>query len=513
MFLRCIDGEVGGVDGEGSSMTSFMGLKILEELLFMGRVGVFIDNAVTQGYTKADVKSHPYLYTYTAENILNWTCDPNNPQFLMALLLRDMFPELDEFGLPKQITPRYRLYRKAPDGVTVTLYDEQGQKKPYFSDISGNKIATKLLKLSHIPFIMGDLGTSLLQDVADYQIAHLNLASSDIWYAWTSNFPFYVEQFDPYQQQFMKTRPERAADFEPVPGFNGILGQDEIVNQTQPNVINPIRTPQNDGKEITVGPSTGRRYPKGMEKPGFIHPSPEPLMASMEKENQIIFEIRQLVFLAVSNLQNKMASAESKGFDIQGLEAGLAFIGMELENIERFIANMWHEYETTTEVTKVTYPEQYSLKSDDERRKDAEEMRKLQTAVTSRSFQKRVQKDIVRILYGGTLLLKDLEIFDKEIDDAKAPTADPEILEKDHEAGFVSDTTASEARGYEVGEAKKAQQDHANRLARIQESQMSNAAARGLRDQAVIPNKEAESEKDGKKGRSKADKAMYEEEK
>lgn len=522
-YLTCVEGEMGGMDGEGSSMSNFMGRKVLEELLFMGRVGVFIDSVPISGPTKADVKGHPYCYIYTAENILNWTTDPNRPEFLTALLLRDVYPELDPNGLPMQSVPRYRLYQKVDNGIRVTLFDEKGVAKPYFTDPSGAMVSSKLLNLEHIPFCMGDIGTSLLQDTADYQIAHLNLASSDIWYAWASNFPFFTEQYDPYQQQFLKQRPEKAADFEPPPGFEDILGtEEEIVAQTVEFSVSkklPPRSPQNDAHEITVGPSTGRRYPKGTERPAFIHPSSEPLRASIEKEEQLKFEIRQLVFLAVSNLQAKMASAESKAFDNQGLESGLAFVGLECETIERFIVRSWHEYEgQQDDQTKVVYPEQYSLKSDDERRKDAEEMRKLQTAVTSRTFQKRVQKDIVRILYGSRLSQKELAVFDKEIDASKAPTADPATIQIDHEVGLVSDATASEARGYEPGEAAKAAEDHAKRLIRIQQSQTSpnqNAAARGIPDQSGSPSEDAEDEKTNsqdhyqdKGGRGNASKTM-----
>jgi hypothetical protein len=522
-YLTCVEGEMGGVDGEGSSMANFMGRKVLEELLFMGRVGVFVDSVPISGPTKADVKGHPYCYIYTAENILNWTTDPNRPEFLTALLLRDVYPELDPNGLPMQSVPRYRLYQKVDNGILVTLFDEKGIAKPYFTDPSGVMVSSKLLNLEHIPFCMGDIGTSLLQDTADYQIAHLNLASSDIWYAWASNFPFFTEQYDPYQQQFLKQRPEKAADFEPPPGFEDILGtEEEIVAQTVEFSVSktlPARSPQNDAREITVGPSTGRRYPTGTERPAFIHPSSEPLRASIEKEEQLKFEIRQLVFLAVSNLQAKMASAESKAFDNQGLESGLAFVGLECETIERFIVRAWHEYEgQQDDQTKVVYPEQYSLKSDDERRKDAEEMRKLQTAVTSRKFQKRVQKDIVRILYGSRLSQKELAGFDKEIDASNAPTADPATIQIDHEAGLVSDATASEARGYEPGEAAKASKDHADRLARIKKAQTAttqDAGARGVPDEAGTPEKDARDEKSesqdhyqDKGGRGDAQKAM-----
>ena len=54
------------------------------------------------------------------------------------------------------------------------------------------------LKLKRIPFVLLDIGDSLIKDVCDYQIALLNLLSSDISYALRSNFPFFVRQEDEF---------------------------------------------------------------------------------------------------------------------------------------------------------------------------------------------------------------------------------------------------------------------------------------------------------------------------
>ena len=52
------------------------------------------------------------------------------------------------------------------------------------------------LELTRIPFVLLDIGDSMIKDVVNHQIALLNLVSSDVNYALKSNFPFYVEQKD-----------------------------------------------------------------------------------------------------------------------------------------------------------------------------------------------------------------------------------------------------------------------------------------------------------------------------
>lgn len=511
-FQACISGEQGGVDGEGRSMTNFIGAKMLPELLFMGRVGVCVDNVSDVGYTRADVKGHPYLYIYKDEDILNWTVNANDPEFLQTLLVRDTFPVLNEWGLPAELKPRYRLYQLQSNGVLLSMFDESGNELPAFSEevIMSEGIVIqpthqKLLKIKHIPIVLVELSDSLLVDVADYQIALLNLASSDIYYAWASNFPFYTEMYDPFHENFKQKVADVPADFEPPadPLVDDVLPEDEILLQTANFAVRRTRVrpePQTDTAQISVGPTSGRRYPKGTERPSFIHPSPEPLRASMDKEEQLKYEIRQLVYLAITNLQPKMASAASKEMDNQGLEAGMSYIGLEAEAAEIKIARLWSEFDQSESVAIVTYPETYDLKTNDERRKDAEELRKLQSAVPSRTFQKQVSKDISHTMYGSRLAIETLNKIDKEIENSKVPTADPEVLKNDHEAGFVSDATASEGRGYEPGEAKQAAIDHGERLARIKLSQsaqstVNNPAARGLKDESGMPMSDATNEK------------------
>ena len=52
------------------------------------------------------------------------------------------------------------------------------------------------LELTRIPFVLLDIGDSMIKDVVNHQIALLNLGSGDVNYALKANFPFYVEQKD-----------------------------------------------------------------------------------------------------------------------------------------------------------------------------------------------------------------------------------------------------------------------------------------------------------------------------
>ena len=197
-----------------------------------------------------------------------------------------------------------------------------------FFDTNGTELdALQILQIPVIPFCIAEVSFSLLEDISDYQVALLNLASSDMNYALRSNFPFYTEQFNP-NSEFGYGRPAipPKVDLHDTNILNiRKAGEAESAAEAKP-------------REINIGSAQGRRYQKDLERPGFIHPSPEPLLASMQKQEKLQREIRQLVNLNLSNIEPKRASAESKQEDAKGLEAGLSYIGMELEYTERKIA-------------------------------------------------------------------------------------------------------------------------------------------------------------------------------
>jgi hypothetical protein len=493
-YLDICGGGEQGVDGHGSSMNSFVGRYVISELLVMGRVGIYVDNFRFMGNTLADVIGHPYMYVYKAENILNWSFYQDGR--LRALLLRDFVEEIDPISqLPYELTEQYRhIYINAEGNCQVDFYDNKARLQQSIP-----------LQLKTIPFVFLEIPSSLLKNVCDYQAALTNLASSTFYYAWGANFPLYTEQYNPMDQdRFFEGRQN---DNPPNPDLEEVPTSDVEYSEATdtPNK-------KEDAARIYVGPLTGRRYAKGTERPGFINPSSEPLTASMNKEAQLKEEIRQLVALNVSSLSPKMASAESKALDREGLEGGLNSIGLTLENMENRVAKIWHTYlNGAKDITRITYPERYTLRTDESRRLETKELMAIQHAVPSKTFRQHVSKKIANVMFGISATQTNLTKMYSEIDAAKVPTADPDVLRSDHEAGFVSTTTASEGRGYLPGEAEKAKQDAAERLARIAEAQSSpdgtlkNPGARGVGDADSAPGDAADAEKEGKAGRGEED--------
>lgn len=447
-YLDAVTGSNGGVDQHGSSMNKFMGQGVLPELLVMGRVGVYIDMPTLDGPTMAENKGkHPYLYHYTAEEIQTWSGYYVNGHYrFTSLLLKEQEEEEDELtGLIKGQRAVFRYYQLTPEGVKVQFLDAKSQPIEQAQVITG---------LKRIPFVLVEVIKSFMEDVADYQIALLNLESSDISYILKSNFPFYTEQFDPRAEGAFTRR-----DTE---------GEDD---------------PDLKRKEAVTGNSAGRRYPAGLDRPGFIHPSSEPLKASMDKENQIKSDIRHLLNLTLSQVEPNFASAESKGMDDRSLESGLSALGLILQHAEAQISEIWASYMNDSPTT-ITYPRTYSLKSEAERRDESKSDAELMSLVPSRTFQKEVAKKIAKNTVGHIISQEVLDKITKEVDSAKYISSDPEAIATDLDNGLVSDQTASIARGYDPDEAEKAKKDHAERIARVQKAQtpITNPGARGAKD-------------------------------
>jgi hypothetical protein len=303
-----------------------------------------------------------------------------------------------------------------------------------------------------------------MTDVADYQGALLNLASSDM-VAIASNFPFYVEQYNP---QFDMNMLKQAG-----PDDDG----SEAVSQVSKD------------KKFDVGTTQGRRYPKGLDQPAFINPSSEPLVASMKKQDTMQKEIRQIINLSIANLEPTRASDESKQQDDKGLEAGLSYIGMELEYGEQEIAEIWAMYEGSTTPATVIYPTDYKLLSDEERRQEAKDCEEMMGKIPSHTYKQVMAKKIVKLTIGNKSTPDLLARIDQEIDSAVVIISDSAVVRSDHEAGLVGDQLASQLRGYPDGEYLIAQEDHAKRATRVLAAQTSNmdSGARGVDDLGTDP--------------------------
>jgi hypothetical protein len=462
-YQAVVKGLLGGVDLQESTMNHFIGRKILPELIFLGKVGVYIDMPVIEeGQTQADIAQiHPYLYTYKAEQIRNWVYTPTKEgKEFDKLLLEETHLEFNNFGLPEKEKQRFRLLERVDGVVTVKFYNNSNQQ----IDIDGNLTDDfTIIKMDKIPFVLLELEQSMLTDIANHQIALMNLESADVAYALRANFPFYVEQ---NSGKFNSTH------------LQGNENSDD-----------------HDGQDIDVGAIQGRQYGKGLERPAFIHPSSEPLEASMEKQKNLKDDIRALVNLALSAVRPKFSSAESKQYDERGLESGLAFLGLILEQAERQIAVIFSAYENSSELITIHYPERYSLKTDLDRLKEADAYAEQMAAVPSKTYQKAIAKEIANVLLGTRISNDDLIKVMKEIDEAKWLSSSAKDIHADIEHGILSLETGAVARGYESDEPVKAATDHAERIARIKEAQ-SAPDARGDIDNSDNPGEGARIEKD-----------------
>lgn len=476
-YHRAAAGLDNGVDLRGSTMNGFFGKDVLTELLVMGRCGLYVDSPTVDRPdgnlpSLADVREanfRPYIYMYQVEDILSWRLSkPEEPSEFQAVLLRDTGLDFDDTTLlPIQTFERYRLlWIDQNDGlVRLQFFDDEGATIDMNGDITTEPF---VLNLNRIPFVMPNIGDSLLRDVYRHQIALMNLTSRDVAFAYKVNFPIWAQQKDL-----------------------------RAVGDHLKHNVNPDGTAEAGGqephlKEIRVGLEHGIEYDLNAQPPRFIHPSSETLISSMALQKEIKEDIRRLINLAVTNTAGPQQSADSKAFDNQGLEAGLSFIGLVLENAEQRVADYWASYESVEvaarQIAVVKYPERYALRSDEERIQEASGLVDLIKQTPSATARKELWKTIITILLGGRISVDDMNAIVDEIDTAAFTTSDPDMIFQALEKGVVGEVTANLALGFRGEEEMvKARQDHANRLARISEAQSSddendNLAARGLTD-------------------------------
>lgn len=468
-YMRAIRGELAGVDGRSSTMSTYIGQSILTDLVSIGKVGVLIDRDVLpMEATLADsAGKNPYLVYYRAETIRSWDVDAKG-RITKVLLKSTKYTDDPEYGLPSSTSETYKLFVKVgPNAVEYTEYEIVAGD----SGAVQREITHQILKLERVPFVVFDIGKSLLEDVCNHQIALTNMCSSDVDYAIQSNYPFYTEQIS---AETIMAKMSQNAQIQKMIADGAEGAALTLLNKMRQEAANIDR--------VRTGNTVGRAYAKGLERPAFIAPPADPLLASMKKQDQLKEEIRQLINLSLLGLTATHASADSRSEQNRGMEAGLAFIGLELERGEREIAKIWANYEDKNVEPIVVYPTNYSLLTDDQRQEQAKAKLEMISKVPSITYQRQTLKEAVRISMGHKLNHDDLKAIDDEISKATIVVVDPEILRDDHEAGLVSDDTASRARGYPEGEAIKARKDKADRLAMTLKTQAAvadNPASRG----------------------------------
>jgi hypothetical protein len=478
-YMRAVAGEISGVDNKGASMQSFLGIDVLTELLVMGRVGVYVDMPVLAGLrTMADEgNARPYTYMYAVEDILSWSvAKPEEPGDFTAILLRDRGINYNQgFAhgayLPSGGYTRYRFIWVDPIDLKVKmrLMDEDDNPLNLYGDpVSTVEEGIISLDLDRIPFTMLSIGGSLLKDVYKHQVALLNLGSSDVSYALKANFPFYVEQRD------MRNTGAHLKQHVDDDGTTTTSDNSEV------------------GQDARTGVSHGRTYDMKANEPSFIHPSPEPLMASIKLQEKLEDDIRKLVNLAVQNkIGQRAISAEAMKLSDQGLEAGLSYIGLILEGAERRIAEHWAAYENRNvdqrDIATIKYPDRYSLKNDEDRVKEATELAELIYTVPGTTAKKELAKGIVNALLSGKVNVETIDKIYGEIDEAEYTTSDPDMIIRSQEAGLCGEQVASVALGFSEDEYLVARADHLARAKAIAEAQAgakaeAGMAARGVED-------------------------------
>lgn len=447
-YKRAVKGESNGVDREGTSMNSFIGIDVLTELLVMGRAGVYVDapdvmpSTLIQQVNRPDLA--PYCYCYRIEDIVSWTHDFREvPGTFKAVLLRDHVVTFNtDFGgieLPEGRESRLRLVWKDDETgkVRVRFFTDDKDRTPI--PISGGDPDGGItLDIEIVPFAMPDIGVSLMADITSYQHALLNLVSGDVNWSLMSSSPFLTIQRDLRSSGAHLKQPGQGN----VPEAGGQRAKD--------------REEQIGGK--------GRYYDADMERPGYIAPPTDPLLASMKLQEKLEDDIRKLVNLAVANKSgSRTESAEAKKLSSQGLEAGLSFIGLVLEDTEQRIARFWGIYEGD-QPSHIAYPARYILKQDIERIEEAKQMAVLMDRIPSKAARKALAKQIVMTMLGGKENSEDLSLMMGEINAAGYTTGAVQDVIQAHAAGLVSDETASNALGYNgEDEVDQAREDKAER--------------------------------------------------
>ena len=461
-YKSATDGEASGVDRKGTSMNSFIGVDCLTELLIMGRVGVYVDapniKPVTLAQQADSPNLSPYCYIYPIEDILTVKFDDaENPGEFSAVLLRDNVvhynTEFADVELPDGMESRLRLVWKDEVGrVRVRMWKDDAERTPIVLD-NADEDGAVTLDVKVIPFAMADIGESLMIDITSYQHALLNLVSGDVNWSLMSSSPFLTIQRDLRSAGSHLKKP--GGGNTPEPGGQRAASAEEQIG----------------GK--------GRYYDMETDRPGYIAPPTDPLLASMKLQEKLEDDIRKLVNLAVSNKAgSRTESAEAKKLSSQGLEAGLSYIGLVLQDLENHIAKFWAAYEGQSPA-KVAYPQRYVLKQDVERIEEAKAMIELMREIPSKTARKSIAKQVVVLMLGGKEKSEDLTKMLNEIKAANYTLASVEHVIAAHEQGLCGNKTASISLGYDDEETVQATKD---RVQRIKDTQIAQTPPGGTPD-------------------------------
>lgn len=376
---------------------------------------------------------------------------------MTAYITADILPELlmqGRVGVAISKSKRYghvyKLYQSESildyserDGELVNVklqqYTEEGKSEVLLLHKRNSTVSCQInnepastLDVDFIPFVLFDVKRSFMADIWRHQVALLNLEASDLYYTYMANYPRYTEQRD--------ARAE-----------NSFTPKDAT------------------GAKQKQGVLKGRVYGKDLDRPGFIHPSPEPLYASMKKEEQIKDEMARLLDVSLSELGG------------EGVDSGLTRIASELERCEQQLGTMFAEM-LLNPGFNVVYPTIFTLKSDEDRIEEASKLSGTMASVPSVSYRKEVCKQIARLTLQGKVPSATLAAIESEINNRPVIIQDPEKLVDHVDAGIIDRVSAALALGYTAEGAVKAMEEKKDLMQHIymaQENKQDIAARTG----------------------------------
>lgn len=464
-YLQQLQGKGGGVTGHGDKMDMFLAEEVLKELMPMGRVGIFVDNFREVGETLADQNSRPYFVLYRREQIKNWRYDHLG---LSHLHLEYKTQTYDDDGFPKGTADReLKLIRR--EGF-VEYQELEGD-----SEVNSGR-----LELPRIPFVDLWISTPLMRDIVNHQIALLNIESSDVQYILEANFPFLVQQFEKtYQYQRMLSEQD-----------------EEFREYNNDNATHEAAHGKEDAKGEHLGHNRGMVYGRNLNAPAFIHPSSEPLTASMKKQEQIEQQIRKILMLSLINMQGVSASQQSRSEANQTVESGLYVLGQVLERAEQELAEIWAMY-MGVEPATITYPTRYAILTEEEINQIVKRYRDTLTLVPSRTYQMEIAMEVVNNLLPH-LTYEQFSKIEKELSEFTTLVADPDIVRENVEQGLLSHQLGAKLNLYPPEDLAVAKEEHIQRLKEIQAAQTPVEVVRGVDDSASEGDNTAKDDKEGK---------------
>lgn len=434
-----------GVDLRGTSMNTYLVKKVLPELLPMQRVGLLLDAPVVPEDASledlARIGFQPYLKRYPVEDFRAVPAKNGIESDWSSVTLRDSWEKVDPENGTSETVTKFTHY-----WLDDTRRDEDGRPMVSIQNVqeSGKEDGPALLtRLTAIPFVVPDILASLIADACSYQITLLNMISADSNYAVDANYSFMVRQ------------------------------------------RSGVHTAHLEGDEASA--STGTRkglfYESDEAPPAFISPPTQPMKMSMELRREMKKEVEELVLGALQDIG-----------DDGSPEAGLGFIGECLKHAEQRIADHWEQYEKANREDRkpaiVTYPESWSLKTDEERLERAEKFLGVSARLVGTKSKKAAIKASVEEMWRGKLDNDEVEGMLTEIDQAEYATSDPDIVLKAFSEGATDTIVTVEALGFAKAVAARAKKEKEEK-AKVQMAAQVDAAfgaARGAPDLSVDKN-------------------------